>query len=215
MGELFQLNPDTGKGTCTCRNGNIRYNPDQKCYRPFTQGPCNPGHIILNTTTCIEQPCARGHLYFPEEKRCYRVGTRGPCPPGKLVTFDFETRPSLDGLSYNGMCRCENSKCEDDSKVLKCENNFLFYESRCYRLYTQGPCAKGAWITPKRHGKQEIWTESKRKQGVCDCMPGYTKSVRSVSGKNVTECLSPTVILADYLNKNFFLMSTKNATETL
>lgn len=94
----------------------------------------------------------------------------------------------------------------------ECENNMVKYENRCYKLYTQGPCTKGAWIIPKRHSKEEIWTEGVRKQGICDCMPYYTKIV---SGKNVTECASPTVTLADYLNKNYVLRAQNNANVSL
>lgn len=131
------------------------------------------------------------------------MGTKGPCPDGQLVTFDFETRPSVDGLSYNGLCSC-GTECKVTAAI-ECERNALVYENRCYKLYTQGPCAKGAWIVPKRQGREELWTESKKKQGICDCMPGYTKSVRTYNNnKNVTECVSPTVLLADYLNRNYY-----------
>lgn len=197
------MNPDTGRASCVCKPGHILHSADNKCYRPYTQGPCDPGHILVNRTSCIMQPCRRGHLYFPFEDRCYRVGTRGPCPEGQLVTFDFETRPSVDGLSYNGLCACVEPDCEKLTNV-RCESDALVYENRCYKLYTQGPCAKGAWIVPKRQGKEELWTESKNKKGVCDCMPGYAKSVRTYNGKNITECISPTVLIADFLNKNYF-----------
>lgn len=212
-GETFQLDPNTSKGSCICKNGYIRYAHNQKCYRPYTQGPCNYGEILLNETTCIILPCERGQLYFPDENQCYRIGTKGPCPDGQLVTFDFETRPSIDGLSYNGLCSCEksglsdsNGACKSTASIVECEKNALLYENRCYRLYTQGPCAKGAWIVPKREGRdgEELWTESKRKQAICDCMPGYTKSVRIFNGRNVTECVSPTVLIADYLNRNYY-----------
>lgn len=206
LGETFQLDPNTGRGICACKTGHIRHVNDFNCYRPYTQGPCSPGHILVNTTTCIRQPCDRGHLYFPKHERCYRVGTRGPCEPGKLVSFDFETRPSIDGLSYNGLCRCKDINCDEDEDRVQCENNEISYENRCYKLYTQGPCAKGAWLVPKRHHKEEIWTESRRKWGMCDCMPGYTRSLKITDGKNSTECISPTVIIAEYLNKNFFSM---------
>lgn len=115
----------------------------------------------------------------------------------------------MDGLSYNGLCSCEKSTSDSKCKpttAIECEKNALVYENRCYKLYTQGPCAKGAWIVPKREGREELWTESKKKQGICDCMPGYTKSVRVYNGRNVTECISPTVLTADYLNRNYYEM---------
>lgn len=151
-------------------------------------------------------PCFKGELYFPEQERCYRIGTRGPCKNGQVVTFDFKTRPSLDGISYNGVCSCEKESgiCESDENV--CDGNsgantgMVLYKNKCYKLYTKGPCVRGAWLAPKRQKKEQIWTEDGPKEGVCECMPGYVKSVRRYNEKKITECVSPTVILADYLN---------------
>lgn len=207
-GEEFQLDPSKKKGTCACKKGYIRYNTNRRCYRPYTQGPCPAGQMLMNDTTCDIQPCKRGELYFPEEDSCYRVGTKGPCRGGQVVTFDFETRPSLDGISYNGICRCVKSKpCEQsDSKKYSCtRHDQVLFKNKCYKLYTQGPCTKGAWLTPVRHRKEDIWTEEvDRRTGACDCMPGYTKTLRTIKERVVIECLSPSVILADYLNKNYF-----------
>ncbi|KAK9710696.1 protein of unknown function (DUF4789), partial [Popillia japonica] len=205
-GEEFQLDPTKKKGICACKKGFIRYNINSRCYRPYTQGPCPTGQMILNETTCDIQPCKRGELYFPKENSCYRVGTKGPCGSGQVVTFDFETRPSLDGISFNGLCGCVRSKpCEQETEKDSCtRHDQVLFNDKCYKLYTQGPCDKGAWLTPVRHRKEDIWTEEvDRRTGACDCMPGYTKTLRTVEEKVIVECLSPSVILADYLNKNY------------
>lgn len=71
-------------------------------------------------------------------------------------------------------------------------------------MYTQGPCYRGSWLVPQREGRQELFGDGTTESvGLCECIPGYAKSLRSVGGKNVTICLSPTVIVADYMNKKY------------
>lgn len=207
IGEHFQLDATGNRGLCVCKKNNIRYKGDSKCYRPYTQGPCEAGDILVNATSCISNPCNKSHLFFPESQRCYRIGTRGPCGADRVVTFDFETRPSVDGISYNGVCGCER----DTGCFVKSENECgdrepdrVLFRKKCYKLYTQGPCSRGAWILPKRAKKvDEIWTEKKSRDGYCDCMPGYTKIIRTKNERLIAECLSPTVRLAEYLTRNF------------
>lgn len=111
----------------------------------------------------------------------------------------------MDGLNYNGLCGCQKALGETVCKQAstRCENNSVMYKGVCYKLYSQGPCSAGAWIVPKREGRQELWTESNRKEGVCECMPYFTKTVQVLSGKNSTECVPPSVTLANYLNRNY------------
>lgn len=238
-GEHYQLHPITQTGYCSCKNGYIRYKPSLNqtspdgCYRPFTQGPCPASHILVNATTCIKLPCARNELFFPPANattnNCHRIGTQGPCRTGHVVTFDFRTRPSLDGISYNGLCACASSNCRtnqtdaSNTEEVSCESDRVLFRGKCYKLYGQGPCARGAWLVPRRRGKKDLyWNDSavqvgtsvRKREGYCDCMPGYTKLIRRIehqgppeSRKTVAECLSPTVLLADYLNKNFFAYS--------
>lgn len=208
LGEHYQLHQEYRRGICRCKTGYIRFANYTSCYRPFTQGPCLEGELLLNSTTCIQQPCQRGYLYFHKENKCFRIGTRGPCRKNQIVTFDFETRPSLDGISYNGVCSCQKHSCdEQDDTVTECNrrDGLVIYNNRCYKLYTQGPCPEGAWIAPKRHKKTELWDDNNSKEGVCECVPRYTQTSRTFKNKTVTEiiCIPPTVILAEYLNKNF------------
>lgn len=48
---------------------------------------------------------------MPSRRRCYRPGAAEPCPAGEVVAFDFDARPSLDGLSHNGVCACGAGAC--------------------------------------------------------------------------------------------------------
>lgn len=78
-------------------------------------------------------------------------------------------------------------------------------------MYTQGPCFRGSWLVPRREGKQEIFSDRNAERvGLCECIPGYTKSFRSIGDKNMTVCLSPTVLLADYMNKNYEISQSTN-----
>ncbi|XP_022912789.2 uncharacterized protein [Onthophagus taurus] len=214
-GEQYQLDSTKQKATCLCKKEYVRYTQNSRCYRPYTQGPCPSGQMLINSTTCEIQPCKKGELYFPEDKRCYRIGRRGPCRLGEVLTFDFETRPSLDGNSYNGVCQCARTNTCDENAIekdkLECENHQARFENVCYKLYTQGPCVKGAWLAPKRRPRDGLWgdedEENEENTGFCECMPGYTSTIRMVRNKIVVDCLSPTVILADYLNKNFLSLN--------
>lgn len=207
QGHQFQIDKYSNKATCICKNDHIFWFKDEKCYRPFTQGPCPIGNMLVNATTCIPIPCTRGNLYFPEQKTCYRIGTQGPCTAGQVVTFDFSTRPSIDGISYNGICACtgsykENGKCLKEKRSTKaCENGMGSYKNQCYKLYSQGPCSSGEWLIPVRQEKMKLGEAEDKNSAKCDCKPGYAKV--STSNDNSFQCFPPVFNLASYLNKNF------------
>lgn len=191
-GETFKLSPDRTSAACECKDDHIRYRNSTSCYRPFTQGPCPERHFLVNTTSCIVQPCARGYLFVARDRACHRVGTRGPCPRGHVVNFDFRTRPSIDGVSYNGVCACAKEGCSAGADDTTCDKGWIRYRGRCRKLYARGPCRAGAWIAPRR--------ASLGRDGACECVPGY---VEQVNAQNEVECAPPTVILAEYLNKTY------------
>lgn len=165
---------------------------------------------MINSTTCIQQPCERGHLYYPTDTKCYRIGTRGPCSNGKVITFDFETRPSIDGISYNGRCHCKKTindqdVCPDDEQI-SCNNehDIALYKNQCFKLYSRGPCSAGAWLVIKRQNKISMWSEGSSKEATCECMPGY-KEIKTVQGEeSLIKCIAPAVVLADFLNKSHY-----------
>lgn len=215
-GQLFQLNSETGKAECRCKEGYIRYLNSTACYRPYTQGPCDTNKFLIDNTTCIDQPCTRGYLYHPQAKRCYRIGSRTPCIKHLIFTFDFNTRPSIDGISYNGMCRCPKKNCDENQldNAIFCDKTkgLIKYKNGCHKMYTQGPCFRGSWLVPQREGKRELFSDvGLERVGLCECIPGYTKGFRSVGDKNMTVCLSPTVLVADYMNKNYELIQNASA----
>ncbi|CAH1126193.1 unnamed protein product [Ceutorhynchus assimilis] len=200
-GEMFTILPKTSTGGCVCRNSNIRYKNNNSCHRPFTQGPCEQGEILLNSTTCIHQPCQRGELYYPSDGKCYRIGSGGPCDKGKIISFDFKTRPSVDGVSYNGVCACGKRNCEGEIECDK-SKGLTRYGDKCFKLYSQGPCAKGAWLVPRREGR-ELLTENELNGAMCECISGNVRRVRMIGNVHLTECLPQTALLAEFLNNNF------------
>ncbi|XP_023030159.2 uncharacterized protein [Leptinotarsa decemlineata] len=217
-GQHFQLDPQTHQATCQCKEGYIPYINSTSCFRPFTQGPCPAHHILLDGSTCLPQPCERGYLYFPADRSCHRIGHRGPCPRNRIITFDFNTRPSVDGISYNGICACEKRDCSNEQNTnqqtterVRCDRTkgLIRFGNECHKMYTQGPCFRGSWLVPQRDGRegrqeQELFSEGwKERVGLCECIPGYRRSIRMVGQKNVTLCMSPTVMLAEYLNGTY------------
>lgn len=208
-GHLFSIpenSVQTQYAMCQCKEGYTGW-LDGQCYRLYTRGPCGPGEFVVNSTTCIKNPCGKGRLYFPDEKTCYRIGSPGPCALNKVVVFDFTVRPSIDGISYNGVCGCSgiiktlDQKCEPDEIIEEknpCQSTpgMVEINGGCFKLYTRGPCAEGLWLEPIKILKRND------KRGVhCACRPGYTK-YESAGG--MTGCYAPSVGIARYLNgKNF------------
>lgn len=210
MGHVFNVSEmglgKTSKATCQCKDGYAIWK-DGYCYRMYTRGPCKDGEFLLNSTSCIKNPCGKGRLYFPEEKTCYRVGTQGPCNWQQVVVFDFTTRPSIDGISYNGACGCKgiiknlDQQClveETHHAASTCESTsgMIQMNGQCYKLYSRGPCGPGQWLEPRK-----ITTRIDRRGAHCQCRPNYTKYE---SNDGVIGCYAPSVGIARYLNgKNY------------
>ncbi|CAH1275763.1 unnamed protein product [Diabrotica balteata] len=203
-GQKYDLQlPTDSHASCHCKPKYIPYQNSTSCYRLYTKGPCAKGQILLDSNTCIRQPCERGSLYFPDENKCYRIGIRGPCPTNRVVAFDFDTRPSIDGISYNGVCVCAKKDCEPMIELCDRTKGLIRYKGQCHKMYTQGPCSRGSWLVPKRNGRDEVLEAgSKERLGVCECIPGYARKVRTIGNETVSVCMSPAVVLAEYLNAN-------------
>ncbi|XP_011495237.1 PREDICTED: uncharacterized protein LOC105360135 [Ceratosolen solmsi marchali] len=210
------------RASCSCKPNYVLYK-DGFCYRVHTQGPCQPGYMLANSTSCVLVPCKRSRLYFPRERTCYKIGSRGPCPNGQIVIYDYSARPSVDGISYNGVCGCTSAmktsgKCSEGSAAGgaalsssflsdKCEESpgMVLINRTCYRLYTRGPCAQGEWLVAQRMPKGiDLWLDkTPLPKARCECRPGYTKTneLESNSLLNPSKCQSPTVGLAKFLNE--------------
>lgn len=210
VGHLFTI-PDEGSknahAVCQCKEGYELWN-DGACYRRYTRGPCDEGEFIMNSTGCVRNPCEKGRLYFPEQKTCYRLGMQGPCSIPKVVVFDFTARPSIDGISYNGVCGCPGiiftleQKCAADDVVENpCDSSpgMVELNGQCYKLYTRGPCGPGLWLEPRK-----ILKRNDRRGAHCQCRPGYTKYETE---DGITGCYAPSVGIARYLNAQNYRIS--------
>lgn len=209
------INGEEIRAKCVCKPGHVLYK-NGFCYRLYTKGPCENGYMLINSTTCIPVPCTRGRLYFPQEKTCYKIGTRGPCPRGQIVLYDYNVRPSIDGISYNGVCGCINvqkdlEKCFEETND-NCESTpgMIEINKTCYKLYTQGPCTAGEWLVAQRMPKQSLWkNEELESKARCECRPGYKRitdtfkisELESNSLLSSGGCQPPTVSLAKFLNE--------------
>lgn len=209
-GHLFQIPAHSNQNQyaeCQCKEGYASW-ADGQCYRLYTRGPCDSGEFLVNSTTCIRNPCGKGRLYFPGEKTCYRIGSQGPCDLFQVVVFDFTVRPSIDGVSYNGVCGCSgiikslDQKCdigEEMPDLCHTQPGMVQINGGCYKLYTQGPCADGLWLEPIK-----IVKRNDKRGAHCTCRPGYTKYE---STEGITGCYAPSVSIARYLNgKNFSIL---------
>lgn len=197
----------TRRASCECKEGYAIWK-DGNCYRMYTRGPCNDGEFLVNATDCIPNPCTKGRLYFPEEKTCYRVGSQGPCNWQQVVVFDFTTRPSVDGISYNGACGCAgiitnlDQQCTADEPATgresACESTAGMVElnGQCYKLYSRGPCGPGQWLEPRK-AAVAVAPRNDRRTAHCQCRPGYT-TYESADG--LIGCYAPSVGIARYLN---------------
>ncbi|XP_046807570.1 uncharacterized protein LOC111685867 isoform X1 [Lucilia cuprina] len=200
------------RAKCQCKDGYVPWS-DGLCYRLYTRGPCGPDEFLLNATTCTRNFCGKNRLYFPDQKQCYRIGSQGPCDLYQVVVFDFTARPSVDGISYNGMCGCAgviknlDQQCStpEESTTNTCESTpgMVELEGNCYKLYSRGPCGPGQWLEPIKSltldTARSIQTKAK-----CVCRPGYTPAERAanMTTAGVQQCNAPTVGLARYLTQH-------------
>ncbi|XP_075161371.1 uncharacterized protein LOC142234172 isoform X1 [Haematobia irritans] len=201
---------------CQCKEGYIAW-PDGLCYRLYTRGPCGPDEFLINSTSCVENYCGKNRLYFPDQNQCYRIGSQGPCDIDQVVVFDFTAKPSIDGISYNGMCGCAgilknlDQQCSTPSETMtnRCESTpgMVELEGNCYKLYSRGPCGPGQWLEPI---KSPIADTARLIQikAKCVCRPGYSpvekwdNSSSSTINTLIDRCNAPTVGLARYLTQH-------------
>lgn len=209
-------NEDVVRAKCVCKPGHALHE-NGFCYRLYTRGPCEYGNMMINSTTCVPVPCKRRRLYFPQEKTCYKIGTKGPCPTGQIVLYDYNVRPSVDGISYNGVCGCtsamrDSGKCfEDTDDTCDSTPGMVVINKTCYKLYTQGPCTAGEWLVARRLPKPILWkNEEPEPRARCECRPGYKRITESLEASELESnsllspggCQPPAVSLAKFLNEN-------------
>ena len=201
------------RASCTCKPNYVQY-ADGLCYRLHTQGPCGAGRMLANATSCTPVPCRRGRLFFPRERTCYKIGSRGPCANGQVVLYDYSARPSIDGISYNGVCGCTSAlkssgRCQETASD-RCEDTpgAVLVNRTCHRLYTQGPCADGEWLVARRTpkgGEEGLWRDRPSlSRARCVCRPGYTRTTELEDNSLLlpARCQPPAVGIARFLNEN-------------
>ncbi|XP_068223582.1 uncharacterized protein [Palaemon carinicauda] len=100
------VNNEFGKGECDCDPGTAYHASTRRCYKPFSQGPCPPGHVIqvidserVGTAKCLPNMCPEENMVMldnncqvldsnPNSKgTCYFLDTQGPCTSG-ILTID-------------------------------------------------------------------------------------------------------------------------------
>lgn len=199
------------RGKCQCKDGYVPW-PDGICYRLYTRGPCAADEFLLNATTCIRNFCGKNRLYFPEQNECYRIGSQGPCDLYQVVVFDFTSRPSVDGISYNGMCGCAgvimnlDQQCSAAEEITTntCESTpgMVELEGNCYKLYSRGLCGPGQWLEPIKSVTNDA-ARSIQTKAKCVCRPGYTPAEKpnNMTTAGVQHCNAPIVGLARYLTQ--------------
>lgn len=203
IGHLFTIADSAAKNAhalCQCKEGYVNWS-DGQCYRTYTRGPCDSDEFLSNATTCIRNPCRKGYLYYPDHNQCYRIGEQGPCNLNQVIVFDFTARPSIDGISHNGVCGCKgiitnlDQKCSADDIVSNpCQSvpGMVELNGQCYKLYTRGPCGPGFWLEPRK-----IIKRNDKRGAHCECRPNYT---RYESEDGIVGCYAPNVGIARYLN---------------
>ncbi|XP_068143269.1 uncharacterized protein [Drosophila tropicalis] len=213
------------RAKCVCKEGYVPWT-DGICYRLYTRGPCSANEFLVNGTSCVQNSCGKNRLYFPAEDSCYRIGSQGPCSLHQVVIFDFTARPSLDGISYNGMCGCSgvltnlDQQCSSsghgggqDLNICESTPGMVDINGQCYKLYTRGPCGAGQWLEPlksqgkyKNDGTSTILAYATKAK--CVCRPGYTPTNSNESSdttsttngnRHSSNCSAPSVSLARYL----------------
>lgn len=209
-GHLFtvaDLATKNAHATCQCKEGYVNWS-DGQCYRTYTRGPCADDEFLQNATACIKNPCRKGYLFYPEHSQCYRIGEQGPCDFNQVIVFDFTARPSIDGISHNGVCGCRgiitnlDQKCSPDDIVPNpCQSapGMVEINGQCYKLYSRGPCGPGFWLEPRK-----IIKRNDKRGAHCACRPNYTQYE---SEDGIVGCYAPNVGIARYLNGKHYRIS--------
>ncbi|CAL8111413.1 unnamed protein product [Orchesella dallaii] len=94
----------------------------------------------------IEQlPCSdlRGYAYHNESGKCWQVGTQGPC----TAMMRFYADPENEGY---GDCDCPAMR-----NCIGRPRTFWPATSKCYFIYSKGPCKQGQWLVFNKNRKPE------------------------------------------------------------
>lgn len=123
FGQLFYLDPETGKTSCQCQQSWYNHLFDGKCYEHHSVGPCPAGQYFTFDSVANKTGCTCFTAFAPDLERgiCVEKMTQDNCPEGKLVTADTVT----------GQYKCD---CQPDTM----KQNYWPADGKCYQHFTQG-----------------------------------------------------------------------------
>ncbi|XP_034940018.1 uncharacterized protein [Chelonus insularis] len=86
---------ENGEIECECVSGYLYYPPLDRCFKPYSRGPCNAGeYFILQpgkfTAECLQNPCKEGSVFY--QNSCHELLKLGPpCDDEKSLVIDEKT----------------------------------------------------------------------------------------------------------------------------
>ncbi|XP_034940007.1 uncharacterized protein [Chelonus insularis] len=86
---------ENGEIECECVSGYLYYPPLDRCFKPYSRGPCNAGeYFILQpgkfTAECLQNPCEEGSVFY--QNSCHELLKLGPpCDDEKSLVIDEKT----------------------------------------------------------------------------------------------------------------------------
>lgn len=106
------VNNEFGRGECDCNRGMAYHTLTQRCYKPYSQGPCPVGHVIkvtdsqtIGNAECFPNVCPEENMVMIDDNcqvqdfnsdargTCYFLDTQGPCDSGILTIDDVLLEP--------------------------------------------------------------------------------------------------------------------------
>lgn len=131
-----------GNGECECQAGTIYHQHSNRCYTPYSQGPCPTGFIIKavdlgdrSTSECVRNPCPDQNMAPLDQQcivangistpgQCHRINTAGPCNNGILSIDGTSAEPGCSDRSiFSGGIPCRRGSKKDQ-------------QGRCRKVFT-------------------------------------------------------------------------------
>lgn len=156
-----------GDAECDCIPGLVYYEGTRKCYTPYTQGPCLPGHVIQvvdvgisGRTECIPNPCPEPNMVRLDQKcrvrnsgaetSCHVLDTAGPCSSSTRLRIDEAFSEPLCITTHSIFStigpRCSRGSIRDNRG--RCRTNFAKLIRNGPPLVTSRPRPQGNRICP-------------------------------------------------------------------
>jgi len=138
-----------GINVTSCGQGHARWSRDDKCYKLYSQGPCDdPDQVYLPSSS------------LPSFAECQSFENHE-----NEVSFSPSTTTTTLSMSESVTSSENVTKCEDkhgwylpsrvkllsnqEKNCLSQEKVFWPPDSKCYSLLTKGPCAEDEWLVTR------------------------------------------------------------------